>query len=166
MNTDRNLLFGVLAFQDDFIDMSQLAAVCRAWAADKSRPIPDLLVERGWLTDSDRGELDRKVERKLRRYGGDVHATLGAVADAAARDAIRDVDDSDIRKSISSLPPAAGHVLIETMLPVKQERSRYTLTRLHGQGGLGKVWIARDQDLNREVAHKELQPTQAAHPDA
>ncbi len=171
MNTDRNLLFGVLAFQDDFIDMAQLAAVCRAWAADKSRPIPELLVERGWLTDSDRGELDRKVERKLRRYGGDVHATLGAVADAAARDAIRDVDDSDIRQSISSLPPAAGHVLVETMLPttllpVAEHRSRYTLTRLHGQGGLGKVWIARDQDLNREVALKELQPTQAQHPDA
>jgi hypothetical protein len=43
MNTDRNLLFGVLAFQDDFIDMAQLAAIGRAWAADKSRPIPELL---------------------------------------------------------------------------------------------------------------------------
>ena len=43
---DRNLLFGVLAFQDEYIDLAQLAAICRAWVADKSRSIPQLLVER------------------------------------------------------------------------------------------------------------------------
>ena len=30
--------FGVLAFQDDFIDLAQLAAVCRAWAASGRPP--------------------------------------------------------------------------------------------------------------------------------
>ena len=40
MQTDRNLLFGVLAFQDEYIDLAQLAAICRAWVADKSRSIP------------------------------------------------------------------------------------------------------------------------------
>ena len=30
MQTDRNLLFGVLAFQDEYIDLGQLAAICRA----------------------------------------------------------------------------------------------------------------------------------------
>ena len=40
MQTDRNLLFGVLAFQDEYIDLAQLAAICRAWAADKSHSIP------------------------------------------------------------------------------------------------------------------------------
>ena len=38
MQTDRNLLFGVLAFQDEYIDLAQLAAICRAWAADKTSP--------------------------------------------------------------------------------------------------------------------------------
>ena len=52
MQTDRNLLFGVLAFQDEYIDLAQLAAICRAWAADKSRSIPQLLVERQWLSAS------------------------------------------------------------------------------------------------------------------
>ena len=36
MGTDRNLLFGVLAFQDEYIDLAQLAAICRAWAAAPS----------------------------------------------------------------------------------------------------------------------------------
>src|SRR5438093_9151989 len=36
---------------------------------------------------------------------------------------------------------------------------------MHAEGGLGKVWVARDVDLNREVALKELQPGQAGHAD-
>ena len=100
MNTDRNLLFGALAFQNEYIDLAQFAAVCRAWAADKTRSLADLLVERGWITVAVQSVLDEIVERKLKRYGGDAHATLGAVADAALRDAIRDVNDSDISHSV------------------------------------------------------------------
>src|SRR5262249_48959945 len=35
---------------------------------------------------------------------------------------------------------------------------RYTLTRLHATGGIGRVWLAYDSDLDREVALKELRP--------
>ena len=45
------------------------------------------------------------------------------------------------------------------------ELSRYTLTRMHAEGGLGKVWLARDTDLHREVALKEIRPDRATQPD-
>ena len=35
-------------------------------------------------------------------------------------------------------------------------RARFTRVRLHGEGGSARVWIARDNDLNREVALKEM----------
>jgi formylglycine-generating enzyme required for sulfatase activity len=118
------------------------------------------------LKDEEHAMVEVLVGKHLQKHGGDVRATLGAVADASARDAIRSLDDPDVRKSISSLPPAAGYVLVETVMPPTEEkRSRYTMTRIHAEGGLGRVWLARDTDLNREVALKEILPDKAAHPE-
>src|SRR5262245_20481516 len=112
MNAARHLLFATLAFHNEYIDLAQFAAVCRAWAQDKSRPLAELLVERGWINAKDREHLDGLVERKLKRFGGNLQATLGAVADGAVRDAIRQVEDPEVQNSLSDLPPAEGHVLV------------------------------------------------------
>ncbi|HWE38077.1 MAG TPA: serine/threonine-protein kinase, partial [Isosphaeraceae bacterium] len=166
LDADRNLLFGVLALQQDLIDAGQFADACGAWAVQKEKPLADLLVARGWISAEDRRAVERFLDRKLKRHGGDVHATLGALADVEARDAIRRVDDPDVRKSLSSLPPAAGYVMLETVAKAPSEGTlRYSLSRLHAEGGLGEVWVARDNDLNREVALKIIKPEQSAHPE-
>lgn len=162
---DRNLLFGVLALQDDLIDPAQFTDVCAGWALRLETPLAELLLERGWITPEDRQQIERRLERKLRKHGGDVLTSLAAVAGPEARDALRRVDDPRISQALSTLPPAAGYVLAETLVKPEERRSRYTLTRLHAEGGLGKVWVARDTELNREVALKEIQPTQASHPE-
>jgi WD40 repeat protein/serine/threonine protein kinase len=41
---------------------------------------------------------------------------------------------------------------------------RYELFRLHASGGIGRVWLARDADLDRDVALKELLPERAGDP--
>ena len=40
-------------------------------------------------------------------------------------------------------------------------RERYTLTHLHAKGGMGRVWLARDGALGRQIALKELRPDQS-----
>ena len=46
---------------------------------DKSRSIPQLLVERQWLLEQGRDALERKVERKLKRFVGDVAQLICAI---------------------------------------------------------------------------------------
>ena len=45
MDTDRNLLFGVLALQADLIGPDRFAEACAAWAVRKATPLADLLPE-------------------------------------------------------------------------------------------------------------------------
>ena len=44
MDTDRNLLFGVLALQADLLSAARFAEACTAWSSQKDRPLADLLV--------------------------------------------------------------------------------------------------------------------------
>jgi tetratricopeptide (TPR) repeat protein/tRNA A-37 threonylcarbamoyl transferase component Bud32 len=164
MDTDRNLLFGVLALQADLIDADRFAEVCSAWAAKKSIPLAELLRERGWITADEQSHVEFLLERKLRKHQGDAHASLAAAADQRVRSLIAAADDVDIRRSIVEPAPYAGPTLVATLAYERETRDRYTLSRVHAQGGLGQVWLAVDGDLNRSVALKELRPERVNDP--
>jgi serine/threonine-protein kinase len=174
MDTDRNLLFGVLALQGEMIDSAQFAEACTAWSARKDRPLADLLVERGWLRRDERRLVDQLLEHKLKKHAGDAHQSL--VAAAAASDGVRDavgrvqgtLADADIHGSLADVPLTHGGAIApRTLQYVSQigysheSRDRYTLSTVHAKGGIGQVWLARDSELDREVALKELRPEQA-----
>jgi hypothetical protein len=69
-DTDRNLLFGVIALQTDAITRTQFTDGCALWATQKQRSLADLLAEQAWITAEDRADVEGLVDRKLRRHGG------------------------------------------------------------------------------------------------
>ena len=122
IDVDRNLLFAVIALQDDLIDQAQFADVCAGWAVRIERPLADLLIERGWITKQDRDDVERKLERKLKKHRGDVRATSGAVAEIEARDVLQTINSPRLLQSVQGLAPARGHVLVETLVPPAAQR--------------------------------------------
>src|SRR5262245_62063436 len=65
---DRNLLFGILALQMDFITRDALVAAMNAWVLEKSKPLGQILVERGDLDAVNRALLEPLVEAHIRQH--------------------------------------------------------------------------------------------------
>ena len=55
---DRNLLFGILALQMDFIGRDALVAAMNAWVLAKHRTLGEILVDQGGLTADVVADLD------------------------------------------------------------------------------------------------------------
>src|SRR5262249_32131670 len=166
--SDRNLLFGILALQMDFIGRDRLIAAMSAWVLDKAKPLGEILQDQGALAEADRAALDALVDRHLARHGGDPERSLAAVAPggaaASVRDELRRPADPDRAASLAHVgPPLAPDAPAggSTADLVGEEDTplccpmRYRVLRPHARGGLGEVFVAEDTELHREVAFKE-----------
>src|SRR5262249_12936041 len=103
-SSDRNLLFGIIALQLNFIDRDALVAAIHAWVADKSRSLSQILCAQGALPDDRRQLLKALVEEHLRAHGGDAPQSLAALSSiSSARDALQAIADADVQASLAHL---------------------------------------------------------------
>ncbi len=168
MDNERNLLFGVVALQSGAVDADGLAETCAAWAAEPTQPLADLMVDRGLMTDEQKTQVMEAVQVELASHGGDPHATLAATIDGRSLEALGGAAGAGVVPQAGPVPPqpaagqGGGHVVLGSLSPGEHEaRERYTLTHLHAKGGMGRVWLARDGALGRQIALKELRPDQS-----
>jgi tetratricopeptide (TPR) repeat protein len=144
---DRDLLFGVLALRAGLIDVGPFAEAVAGWAAT-STPPADFLGGRGWLSPQDRATVERLVAEHLADHPGDGRALPPTVDDVAQRPSLDNTPGPG--------PTATGGR--------RGPDERFARLHLHAQGGIGRVWLARDAVLGRDVALKEPRPDCADSP--
>jgi PAS domain S-box-containing protein len=157
MDRDRNLLFAALTLQTGVIDSKQFAEACRICSDHPDKDLAEEFVKRGWIKPSDSLPLDYFLKRTLYAHADDANAALASLP-ANARQSLAALEDFQSLATVLGSPPPSGSPQPTVPNRTRPIGSRYTLTSLHARGGLGRVWRARDCQLDREVAVKELLP--------
>jgi hypothetical protein len=170
MNADRNLLFGVLALQNNFIDRRELLAAFNRWTADKNKPLGAILVELGNVDVARRQLLEALVAEHLKQHGGDAKKSLAAVSsNGSVHTDLKQIADTDVHASLTGVATLALATAARDAFANRATSAggrspsgmRFTILRAHAKGGLGQVSVALDEELNREVAFKEIQEAYA-----
>ena len=152
-----------LLLQEEIVNEQQLAQAISDWTIHGTESLGEHLVRAELISRPVCERLQRKSQRRLNQIAKELEATL--VTDSSVTDetilSLEQIDSSGRVATLlgmSSNPAAAGQ---------SQKRrfsEDYTLIRKLGQGGLGTVWLARDNSLRRYVALKEVNEALQSNP--
>jgi serine/threonine protein kinase len=163
-SSDRNFLFALVAYQNGYITIEQFFAAAQIWNKDPKKDIGDILVERKFLDDVERFNIQGIVEDRLRRQGG-IDNSLSFVVENGSVPQGEDLPEA-WQEKFSQITKVSDD---SVKSPVSKPTSgpsihRYLFRRPIGEGGQGIVWEVDDTELGRRIALKKVHPKHANNP--
>ena len=113
-----------------------------------------MLVQQQAIT-SDRCELlEALVDEHVRQHSQSAQRSLESLSSvSSAWQVLAEISDDDIQASLGHVGQGLGET-VSWQLDMVSADLRYRILRPHAQGGLGEVFVARDNQLHRNVAVK------------
>src|SRR5262249_24413661 len=143
-HADRNLLFGILEVQMDFVGRDALIAAMHAWVLERSRPLGRILVEQQAVSPARHDLLEQLLDEHLAAHDGDAGKSLAAVGGVGPiRDDLQHVTDSELHATLDRIvanrnttAPDAEATLSYGVASAPTASSRFCILRPHAKGGL------------------------------
>ena len=153
-----DLLLGHLALELNFIKTDTLSAAKQAWSGQTAKSLGQILVDRQAISPHTRGVLENLVQLQLAQNASEEGDRPAAAKEPTnPGEATIMAPSPDLRVSSQN----ATVVAAPQEIPV-----RFRKVNAHAAGALGQVYIARDLELRRKVALKEIKDNYADNPDA
>ncbi|MCA9235890.1 MAG: protein kinase [Planctomycetales bacterium] len=158
---DRDFLICLLARRRGWVTDAQLEAAARRWADEPSQSLAELLESNAKLSPEQLGELrsaaaaealktrTEPVDSQLAELPDSIRALLSGSADTQ----LHTPRNNPFATRPSDRPHAGSRVTKPEELP---QSDRFEIVQLHAQGGLGAVFLARDSEIDRTVALKQI----------
>jgi serine/threonine-protein kinase len=175
---NRDLLVAVLAVLTDAIPRSALATAIRCWTEEKGQSLAEWLKQSGGLDDHRIHALECLASAHLKAHENDLRQSLSAWnAFELTQGVLTEIHDEALRTTIgaslggsTTVPlnggsPTGSTSWVLNPAPRSPDGERFERIRPHARGGIGQVWLARDCELQRNVALKEIQPCFAERED-
>ena len=100
--SDRNLLFGILALQMDFIKQEALIAAMKHWVFDKAKPLGRILMDQGAMRSDQFELLEALVRKHLELHEDDPEKSLAALSSlGSARKHLEQIADAEVQVSLA-----------------------------------------------------------------
>ena len=159
---DRNFLFCALAIKLQFLSQEQVRSIVAVWSKDQQLAIDEYCVANSYLTDIECSALNLAARQLIRENErGDLTGIASAIDGPESQALWHDLEQKQvgITKFFDSTEAEKTGEEPNPREMVGSMKDRFKIERSLAKGGLGEIFVAKDLELNRQVALKTIQRT-------